>query len=955
MAGVQAKRISPYKKAAKKLIGRINKEFDKKFFIGDIIISDYEYSILIDHAIGLMRSMVASGRPLLDSPLLVVTLVQIGIRKYDGNFWSHAEKELGIQLSQRYRNLLSDTLLSTLKHHKKFILSESERVQTTLFHGFVSNYYSKGLFELLFQYYSKDLERDIYRNDTQQMQALMDTLAMKASMDENAGEAFADQFMVKGSRAYKLRHHTLNAISANPVHSRVRLRRLLRLIDNAFWNGKIPKNPSSRLTILFKEWVEESPSYREEYNKFMLGEIRNKGKKHFSMPYLFADIRRTNFELRLPAQIVRENEPSTAVWEITTNRRTRMVPVEYGIALTGYKTLDTECSIAPDELFGTIKCQLLWGDAVVKRFGNIPAADVRFFDLEGDYAARLFRIPMCAYTRVGDKLSSSALLKSGPVGNCVRWDFVFERGDIVILPNGESMVVGDHYVEGLVPRGRVPGVSFSDSKHIGTVVYSQIPELVLTVPTAKLDETALTINKKTFLLKDIEHTKFDVSNNKSQCAVIIPLSKTCACANYSLNAVYVSIPGEVKTQSFDFVLIKGFAAEFAGAPYVFEERGTVVFPDHIPVTCDDAEALYGENGFCFDLTSGIDRMTLVVNGNLYLDLQIPVFSWSIDGEYWRIEPAGELWYSEFNRLQKIFVRSPISKIIFSTDADVDDDYDDEQYMVSAERIDDERFVVDLHPFKKWMTRDVMKHQLNMKIGNAEYAFASVYTRSFVVSSELNADYDTNELSCKCDIIGMAEYFVDIKHQLTGKVIADKEKLVDGRFVTQDALRSGVYTVEIFESEMDEDEDECTFWPIHTMEKELLNKNDISGKFLHVRTFKPSRLSNLYTELSHQYWVTGLERVDSHTYHGALWDNGIEADIEVEVRFPNIDDMRFFTIAFWDDYEEIYLDFMFDAKMGKLVQEEVDGLRPSERYRRYRVLYEEDYIFFGILKDEMPTD
>ena len=47
---------------------------------------------------------------------------------------------------------------------------------------------------------------------------------------------------------------------------------------------------------------------------------------------------------------------------------------------------------------------------------------------------------------------------------------------------------------------------------------------------------------------------------------------------------------------------------------------------------------------------------------------------------------------------------------------------------------------------------------------------------------------------------------------------------------------------------------------------------------------------------------------------------------------------------------MYLEFLFDAKMGKLVQEEVAGLRPSERYRRYRVLYEEDYIIFGILED-----
>ena len=948
------RRVSAYQKATKKLLKRISKEFDKKFFIGDIIISDYEYDILIDRTASLLRAMTISGRPTLDSPVLAVAMVQIGIRRYDGKFWSHAERVLGYEMSQKNRNLLGDTLISTLKAHKKFILSESERVQTTLFHGFVSNYYSKGLFELLFQYYSKDLERDIYRNDTQQMQALMDTLAKKASMEEGEGEAFADQFMVKGSRSYKLRHHTLNAISANPVHSRVRLRRLLRLIDDAFWNGKIPKNPSSRLTILFKEWIEESPSYRDEYAKYMLGEIRNKGKKHFATPYLYADIRRTSFELRLPAQIIRESIPADAYWEVTTNKRTRTIPVEYGMALTGFKTLDHYCSLTSEELFGTIKCQLLWGDIVIKRFGNIPAADVRFFDLEGDYAARLFKIPMCAYTRKENRLASSALLKNVQLADLVRWDFVFERGDVVILPSGESMVVGDHYADGLVPRGRVPGVSFSDAKHIGTVVYANIPDMIVTVPITKLQETAITVNHTRFDLKDIEYTKFDVSGKKDECAILISLAKTQACIDRAINSVFVSVPGNVRTQSFDFVLIKGFSAQFDGAPYVFEERGTVVFPEHVPVTCEDAEALHGENGFCFDLTSGIDRLMITVDDDLYLDLQIPVFSWSLDGEYWRIEPAGELWHTEFNKIKKLYVRSPISKIIFSTDSDVEDDEDD-QYAVRAEQVDDEKYIVDMRMFKKWMSRDVMKHDINLRLGNSEYRFASVYTRSFVLGCDINADHDANELSCVCDIIGMSEYYIDIKHKLSGHVIADKEPLVDGKFSVKDPLRSGVYIVEVFESDEDEEDDESAFWPIHTMEKELINKNDISGKHLSIRKFKPSRMSNLYTNFAHQYWIKDLSRVDSYTYHGKLWDNGIEAKMDVEIRFGNIDDMRFFTVAFWDDYEEMYLDFLFDAKMGKLVQEEVDGLRPSERYRRYRVLFEDDYIFFGILEDRFPYE
>ena len=294
-------------RARKRLRTRLNKEFEKKFFIGDIAINDQEYAMLLEDARNISKKIMTAGYPASDSVILAAVLVQIGIRIYDGRFyWPYVEEELGIEHNVKYQHLLGDTFINTLRAHNKHITDATERVQNILFHGFVSNYYSKGLFELLFQYYSHDLERDIYRNTTEQMQALMDTLAKKAAQDEKQSEAFTDQFMAKGSRAYKLKSHTLQAISAHPIHSRTRLRRLLRLIDSAFWKDAVPKNPTSRLTILFKEWISDSPAYKKEYRLYQQGEIRNRGKKHFSVPYLFANIGRGTFELKLPAQIVVE-------------------------------------------------------------------------------------------------------------------------------------------------------------------------------------------------------------------------------------------------------------------------------------------------------------------------------------------------------------------------------------------------------------------------------------------------------------------------------------------------------------------------------------------------------------------------------------------------------------------------------------------------------------------------
>ena len=68
----------------KRLINRIKKEFEKKFFIGDITISDQEYEILIKESKQILAVLMRSNNKTAESVSLAVALVQIGIRKYDG-------------------------------------------------------------------------------------------------------------------------------------------------------------------------------------------------------------------------------------------------------------------------------------------------------------------------------------------------------------------------------------------------------------------------------------------------------------------------------------------------------------------------------------------------------------------------------------------------------------------------------------------------------------------------------------------------------------------------------------------------------------------------------------------------------------------------------------------------------------------------------------------------------
>lgn len=936
----------------KRVVRRIEKQFDKKFYIGDIVVSDEEYGEILTYAQAQIQQMEHSQCPLGDDPIFAVALVQIGIRRYDGNFWTNAGAELGTTFSGPLQGFAGKTFINTLKAHNKFLVSENERVKAILFHTFVSDYYSKGLFEFLFQYYVRDLERDIYRNDKEQMQALMDTIDVSSSQGEKGSDALTQKFAGKGSRAYKLRDHTLSAISANPAHSRMRLRRLLRLIDRAFWKEEVPAHPTSRLTILFKEWCGESPSFSREHTLYKQGEIRNRGKKHFSFPYLFADIRNAKFSVKLPEQIIREEYGENVCWSIATNSGTSLIPTEPYPVMTGLKTELCAAAISDQELFGSIDCRLLCGETLLKHF-SIPAGRVRFFDMEGDYASRLFRIPMCAFAEAGDRVHSAALLDTISFGNIKRWDFDFMEGDVVVLPDSSSMVVGERYSDGYVPRGRVPWARYYREDGEEYAVYSKPPELLLTIPSKKINGTMLDVNGTYYSLGNCQYTAFDNKDAKGVRAFILPLSQFPECRDRAVNQIILDVPGGNYDKEYSFVLVKGFSAEFDGAPYIFEDRAAVTFPDDLTVKCivEGVEKIPKENGYQFSINNTLGRLNVLIGQEKFpICMDIPVVLWSRDAEHWEFAEMGELWHTDFPEV--LYFKAPSSKLYLEAEFDSGDDDDDETHCVKAEPYKKDIYKVDLTRFRSWFTRDRIMHRVNLKLEKQVKEFAQVYVKSFVVSCEITADFEREQIVCVADIVGKADYSIDVTNLTTGQRIAEKAPMQNGKITLPDPLLNGQYAIEIFESEEDDSGfDDSEYYSIHRAKQTLVNKENISGQYMELRKIKPTG-SSILTQFSDKYWITDIQKESRGTYTGRLLVNGKDSGLQLQICFPNPEELRYFHITFWDNEEECYVEFIYDTQMRRLLETEAEGLSYKEKYRRYRMVYEEDYVCFGILYDTL---
>ena len=280
--------------------------------------------------------------------------------------------------------------------------------------------------------------------------------------------------------------------------------------------------------------------------------------------------------------------------------------------------------------------------------------------------------------------------------------------------------------------------------------------------------------------------------------------------------------------------------------------------------------------------------------------------------------AGELWHTEFLDMKYLYLRGPFSRISLSTDADSPDDDDTEQRSVSGELGADGIFTIDLIRFRSWLTREVMRNDIFLKLGSREFTFATVYTRSLVAAFDVTADYENGLLTCLCDIVGKAEYYIDITHVESGTEIAEKLPITDGRLEIQDRLRSGMYRFVLYEAEEDESGFELEYMELATKDRKLVNRNDLSGQYLTIMKFKSTHYSNLYTEFQEEYIVRDLEKKGRNVYEGMLLINRKESNLRVEVAFPNPADPRLFHLRFYHEEYKEFLSFIFDKTQSILV-------------------------------------
>jgi hypothetical protein len=925
-------------------IGRLQRRIDRNIrkatYLGDIAISEEEYTLLLQTARKYLARIFEDKENLV-SPLVCVALVQIGIHCYlGGDYWGNLANELEIEpLTGSQQRAVGQLFVRTMKHFGKSILKEHEYVSNIMMHTYVCSHYASNYFDFLFRYYDLDLDRDLSRLNADEMSALIETIKEKSGAD----------------RSYLLAQQTCSAVLVNPRGARIRIRRHLQTIDRLFFDDDIVFTSRNRIYNYLFDWADSSDSFQSGIASRKQGGRR---ERQFSSPYLSCDLSCRRFYIELPPQIVRLSEPKSVYWQIQTSHRVCNVPTELFSAITGYKTDKARVEIAADELLDKIRISVeSESDGILRTF-PIAEQDVRFFNQDGIHIqARALQVGGAwAFSTPNNELNSTALLEAF-IENGLRVSYLyFEYQDMLRLPRGKMIVIGKKTIEeGFVGKGQLEAahVVLDDSRYH---LYHDLPRLILKLPSHKAEGTLIILNSIRRKLLQWDTVAFQLENTSNEVGYCVTLKKEDFPQN-GLYEIIVDSPGE-KNKFWRFVYIEGLEAKFDDAPYVLKSRGSIALPDTLVLSYD--RNVYRKdkdrNVFMFEL-KGDQRdavFTLSLsNQSAELHFTIPALFWRFDDAEWNVGQPIEIWHRAFPSSIELSV--PWHKVSVYLDEDDSVENESEENCVEQKpavvsyRQESRTFFCDTTIFKSYFAGEKIKRTVYIDFASEHIEFLKVITASYVSSCTMSGDYEANVISIQTDLIGGAQYFIDVLYG--DLLLIEKALLQNGNYCGEVELMSGKYKVILYEFEPNETGFGIPCLnEIASFESRLVNPYDMRGRTFEILYWYSQDNPSVRPLLGMQYFVKDLEYASSDDFRAYIGKMVVapkdsqyaKAAYPVHVDFFDLEHLTAVMITFPED--ALLNPFIWDTQRRILIKREDPRIKNPEKYRRFVMLDSDADIF-----------
>lgn len=920
-----------------KLLKRIKREVTKVKYLGDINIDDEEYKILIKRLKTVALSVTLTSAKKNDL-LFAVALVQVGIRYYNGRYWPHISDILDMKIDGNKQRLLGDRFHYTLKVNNKLVGEPNAIVNNILMHCYVTNHYATDLFEFLFAYYQKDLNRDLEQHTKEMREHLMNS--MKKAEDS--------------TRAYKIKRGTADAVTANENGCKIRVRHVLKWMDEYLFNDILPENSSNRIAKLFVKWAKNSASF--DFEKHGITRNGKKRNKVFRYPYLNFDTKNGYFYLVLPVQTIplsNDEEIVEISWRISYGNHIVSLNTDIESTVVGCRTMNIEkIHVNSSDVFSRFKIDLIKNDKDVVKSFTIFEDEIRFFDEDFNilHDNNLHEGTTYAFVSKGQKIETSCESYIDEYDGLKLYTLNVETGDVVKKPSGKAIVVGENLSEGIVKNSAFIEGCYAVCNDLQYDVFNKIPNILFATKQKAENGTLIFVNNQKYKFDKNKCVEF--KQNESEINWYL-LNLNELCSSDGVYEVRIDVPNDKKSRRYSFALIKDFSFSFIDAPYVFVKKGLVTLPIGFDAI-DNLSQKINETNFEFILSSKTNSLEFISNSGIKISLVVPILKWKnkLDDD-WEIAPLYEIWHKE---LPDYFYFSYIGKNLELCSKYIDIDSESDTNICGQLDKDTGVVTIETRKVKSWLEMGPLQHQLYLRNNDFECELISIITRSVLVNCDLQSDVETGELIVKSTILGFADCVIDVF--CDGEQIANKVEMKAIETKIKSSKLFGDFELIVYEIDDDEDDFDFgveTFSVLAKKRFRLINQNDLSGCSVKVEfitqtsneksVFAPTRYYIKDFVIKNILWDDEENMYIGTSFSALKHLNGLRVAIEI----PNKKHMERAILSFYSEEENCFIDFLYDNVYKHLVTEEDTSLSVNEANKRYVVAYGDKYYHITIRK------
>ncbi len=862
-----------------KLFSYIEKEYDSKILIGDIELDAEQEKILDEYMTEELAAFTnqydfyeydSYYSTIVSKKTFAYGLVRYAMENYNKNhakdFWPYFKDKYGIRIpiSQQknihfvFREILENT-------GKEDLISVDNGVDDITMHGFVSDHSSKQFFDYLFTFWRLDLGRNI------------ESLSEESSCID-------DLIDVIKNRPQNIMSHTAHLLDFPKIQPifKNRVIRILKLMDDCFWNDEKCIESGNRINRLLNSWMEDANCLFVKEKTYKARNVlnRNKGAIAFKTPVLKLNNSSNTLKLLLPTQrLFKCDEKDRPCWMIKSGdglfeKTIDTIDKSYKKDKIGFYVDDISIDIPLSLVLSEFRIELIQNiNGNVLKSYTISSTDVRLFDADGrniDYHNNIvkegnltaiskdrmfpYKFPYTSDSDFPTAFSDGFYLKYGR----------FQDGQIIIFPGNYGVQIGHKFHEGYDESGMIKGASLIGEDGQSYQICNTLPKVFFKAKADQIDGIALFTNGKPNKISDkVVGFRLDDDLENEGYALDISLF----IKEDGLYEIYLSYPRmNRQTEVIHVAYLEDFAYEFVDAPYVFAEKAKLQFPAKLRFEEEGvkeyhdlwnydqawwkvfefnfAEKNPDSDSYCGLVDDNKITLTYLSNNKKYkVRFDIPALLWKFhENDEYNVKAPADITLKELKHdKNRLYVSGPFdfNNMFIYTNDDVEIAEEESQLRIK----DSKNPYFELEKVLNWVNNDISQSRISLSLSLDEkikMKLVDIICRSKLKDVSLIGDFQNKILRGKVDIIGNEEYTITIYRD--GELVCEDVRIENGEFTVETELKSGIYESDVYEISDDEDDDFDMDSSAIRLNKEpirceLINLSDLEGKLVQIRGYR----------------------------------------------------------------------------------------------------------------------